>query len=114
MGGGSRRQGEEQGWKKGKNTFRGHPCWRVHTTRTLEGELSICHAYSGCHVLINLEMNHISLLLVQYLASQSINSVVCWRNGSNKLKSSSSFWLLIRLWSKTVKQFLTMTCLLLR
>lgn len=37
-----------------ENTFRGHPCWRVHPTGTLEGELSICHAYSGYQVLIDL------------------------------------------------------------
>lgn len=37
-----------------ENTFRGHPCWRIHPTGTLEGELSICHAYSGCQVLIDL------------------------------------------------------------
>lgn len=40
------------------NTFRGHPCRRVHPTGTLEGELSICHAYSGCQVLINLCTEH--------------------------------------------------------
>lgn len=44
--------------KRTGNTFRGHPCRRVHPSGTLEGEFSICHAYSGCQVLINLCTDH--------------------------------------------------------
>lgn len=44
--------------KRTGNTFRGHPCRRVHPTGTLEGELSICHAYSGSQVLIDLCTDH--------------------------------------------------------
>lgn len=36
-------------------TFRGHPCWRIHASGTLEGELSVGHADSSSHVLINLK-----------------------------------------------------------
>lgn len=39
--GGRRRREREERRRKGVNTFRSHPCRRVHTTRTLEGELSI-------------------------------------------------------------------------
>lgn len=35
-------------------TLRGYPRRRVHPARTLEGELDICHADSGCHIFINL------------------------------------------------------------
>lgn len=44
-------------------TLRGHPCRRVHSTRTLKGKLDICHADPGCHVFIYLwkqgERHHI-------------------------------------------------------
>ncbi len=103
MGGGSRRKGGED--REKKNTFRGHPCWRVHTTRALEGELSIWHAYSGCHVLINLQVNHISF--IKHLAGQWVTGppqlcVIILHASGQRQENSVLPWH-VYCWGKAVK-----------